>query len=35
MFIMGGVTAGIVEEMAFRGYMQTGIKGMTARTPSG
>lgn len=26
MFIMGGVTAGVVEEMAFRGYMQTGIE---------
>jgi membrane protease YdiL (CAAX protease family) len=27
MFIMGGVTAGVVEEAAFRGYMQTGIEG--------
>ena len=27
MFIMGGVTAGVVEEVAFRGYMQTGIEG--------
>lgn len=26
MFIMGGVTAGLVEEVAFRGYMQTGIE---------
>ena len=26
MFIMGGVTAGVVEEIAFRGYMQTGIE---------
>ena len=26
MFIMGGVTAGVVEEAAFRGYMQTGIE---------
>jgi membrane protease YdiL (CAAX protease family) len=26
MFIMGGVTAGVVEEVAFRGYMQTGIE---------
>ena len=26
MFVMGGVTAGVVEEMAFRGYMQTGIE---------
>ena len=27
MFVMGGVTAGMVEEAAFRGYMQTGIEG--------
>lgn len=27
MFIMGGVTAGVVEEAAFRGYMQTGLEG--------
>jgi membrane protease YdiL (CAAX protease family) len=26
MFIMGGVTAGVLEEAAFRGYMQTGIE---------
>jgi membrane protease YdiL (CAAX protease family) len=26
MFIMGGVTAGAVEEAAFRGYMQTGLE---------
>jgi membrane protease YdiL (CAAX protease family) len=26
MFIMGGVTAGVVEEAAFRGYLQTGIE---------
>lgn len=26
MFIMGGVTAGVVEEIAFRGYMQTGLE---------
>lgn len=26
MFIMGGVMAGVVEEIAFRGYMQTGIE---------
>jgi membrane protease YdiL (CAAX protease family) len=26
MFIMGGVTAGVVEEVAFRGYMQTGVE---------
>jgi membrane protease YdiL (CAAX protease family) len=26
MFIMGGITAGVVEEAAFRGYMQTGIE---------
>jgi membrane protease YdiL (CAAX protease family) len=26
MFIMGGVTAGVAEEAAFRGYMQTGIE---------
>jgi len=26
MFMMGGVTAGVVEEAAFRGYMQTGIE---------
>jgi len=26
LFIMGGVTAGVVEEVAFRGYMQTGIE---------
>jgi len=26
MFIIGGVTAGVVEEAAFRGYMQTGIE---------
>lgn len=26
MFIMGGITAGVVEEVAFRGYMQTGIE---------
>lgn len=26
MFIMGGVTAGVVEEVAFRGYMQAGIE---------
>lgn len=26
MFIMGGVTAGVVEEVAFRGYMQTRIE---------
>ncbi len=26
MFIMGGVTAGIVEEAAFRGFMQTGLE---------
>lgn len=26
MFIMGGVMAGVVEEAAFRGYMQTGIE---------
>lgn len=26
MFIMGAVTAGVVEEVAFRGYMQTGIE---------
>jgi membrane protease YdiL (CAAX protease family) len=26
MFIMGGVTAGVVEEVAFRGYMQSGIE---------
>lgn len=25
-FIMGGVTAGVVEEAAFRGYMQTGLE---------
>ncbi len=25
-FIMGAVTAGVVEETAFRGYMQTGIE---------
>ncbi len=26
MFLMGGITAGVVEEIAFRGYMQTGIE---------
>ncbi len=26
LFLMGGITAGIVEEVAFRGYMQTGIE---------
>ena len=26
MFIMGGVTAGVLEEAAFRGYMQSGIE---------
>lgn len=26
MFIMGAVTAGVVEEVAFRGYMQTGLE---------
>ena len=26
MFLMGGLTAGVVEEVAFRGYMQTGIE---------
>ena len=26
MFIMGGVMAGVVEEAAFRGYMQTGLE---------
>jgi membrane protease YdiL (CAAX protease family) len=26
MFIMGGVVAGVVEEAAFRGYMQTGLE---------
>jgi membrane protease YdiL (CAAX protease family) len=26
MFLMGGTTAGVVEEMAFRGYMQTGLE---------
>lgn len=26
MFVMGGITAGVVEEVAFRGYMQTGIE---------
>lgn len=26
MFIMGGVTAGVMEEVAFRGYMQTGLE---------
>jgi len=26
LFIMGAVTAGVVEEAAFRGYMQTGIE---------
>ena len=26
MFIMGGITAGVVEEAAFRGYMQTGLE---------
>lgn len=26
MLIMGAVTAGVVEEVAFRGYMQTGIE---------
>jgi membrane protease YdiL (CAAX protease family) len=26
MFIMGGLTAGVIEEVAFRGYMQTGIE---------
>jgi len=26
MFVMGGLTAGVVEEVAFRGYMQTGIE---------
>jgi membrane protease YdiL (CAAX protease family) len=26
MFVMGGVTAGVVEEAAFRGYMQTGVE---------
>ncbi len=26
MFLMGGITAGIVEEVAFRGYMQSGIE---------
>jgi membrane protease YdiL (CAAX protease family) len=26
MFIMGGVTAGVLEEVGFRGYMQTGIE---------
>lgn len=25
-FLMGGVTAGVAEELAFRGYMQTGIE---------
>ncbi len=26
MFMMGGITAGVVEEVAFRGYMQTGLE---------
>lgn len=26
MFLMGGITSGVVEEAAFRGYMQTGIE---------
>jgi membrane protease YdiL (CAAX protease family) len=26
MFLMGGITAGVVEEVAFRGYMQTGLE---------
>ena len=26
MFLMGGLTAGVVEEVAFRGYMQSGIE---------
>lgn len=26
MFLMGGLTAGVVEEIAYRGYMQTGIE---------
>lgn len=26
MFLMGGVTAGVVEEIAFRGYMQSGLE---------
>ena len=26
LFLMGGMTAGVVEEVAFRGYMQTGIE---------
>lgn len=26
MFLMGAITAGVVEEVAFRGYMQTGIE---------
>jgi membrane protease YdiL (CAAX protease family) len=26
MFLMGGITAGLVEEVAFRGYMQSGLE---------
>jgi membrane protease YdiL (CAAX protease family) len=26
MFIMGGLMSGVVEEAAFRGYMQTGLE---------
>lgn len=26
MFLLGGITAGVVEEVAFRGYMQTGLE---------